>query len=184
MSLRRSFAAALFGSALGLFALLTPSPAAANPKTLGQVCSGLIGSQVTQCLGAARGQFIDPNAAGVCSQLIGSQVVSCIGTIAGKAYSPDETGACGGLIGSQVIECLGQAGRIYVERRAPPPPPPPAYPPPAYPPPGPPGMGRQACGPMSVAEVRSEIAAALELMRAGDPMAADRRLKGLLHALR
>lgn len=178
MSMRRSVVGFLCGGALGLALLVAPGVAGAKP--LGQVCSALIGSQVTQCLGAARGQYIDPNAADVCSQLIGSQVVSCIGTIAGKAYTPDETGACGGLIGSQVIECLGQAGRIYVARPVPPPPPPP----PVYQPPPPPGMGRQFCGPMSLAEVRSEIAAALELMRGGDPGAADRRLKGLLHQLR
>ncbi len=64
-------------------------------------------------------------------------------------------------------------------RFVPPPPPPTPYyqqpPPPAYPP---------RRGPLTVAEIRSEIAAALESLRANDQMGVDRRLRRLLNELR
>lgn len=159
---------------IALLLCFLPSLAAAQGMSLGQVCKGLIGSQVTQCMGAAAGRYIDPGAAAQCSRLIGSQVITCVGAIAGKDYSPEDAQVCGGLIGSQVIDCLNQAGRPHMERRMPPPPPPP-------------GMGMGGGGgyrPMSVTDIRSEIAASLEALRANDPASAERRLRRLLSDLR
>ena len=168
---------------------LLPSLARAEPKSLGQLCGQLIGTQVTQCMGAARGQYLDQNAAGVCSQLIGTQVISCVSTIAGKGYRPDELGACSQLIGTQVIDCLGQTGRPFVERRPQPQPYPQQYPPPQpppqpYPQQYPPRPAEGYCGQRSLGDVRAEIAAALEALRSGDPRSADRRLRRLLDNLR
>ncbi len=164
-------------SALALaLALSISSLAQAQSAALGQVCSQLIGSQVTQCLGAGGGRYIDARAATVCGQLIGSQVISCIAAIAGKDYGASEEQACSQLIGSQVIECLRTTGRLHAV--GPPPAPNPYYqqqpPPNAYP----------RRGPLTVAEIRSEVAAALESLRASDQMGADRRLRRLLNDLR
>jgi hypothetical protein len=162
---------------LATLALAIPSAARAQ-DALSQVCSQLIGSQVTQCMGAAAGRYIDPKAANTCGQLIGGQVVSCIGAIAGKVYNHGETQTCGELIGGQVIDCLRTTGRVRVAAPPPEPAPAPYYqnqPPPAYPP---------RRGPLTTAEIRSEIAAALEQLRANDPMGTERRLRRLLNDLR
>ena len=151
---------------------LLPKLASAQVMSLGQVCKTLIGSQVTQCMAAGAGRYIDPGAAGQCSHLIGSQVVGCVGAIAGKDYAPDEAQTCGGLIGTQVIDCMSQTGRPHIERRVPPPPPPP-----------PPGGG-WGPHPLSITDIRSEIAASLEALRANDPGSAERRLRRLLSELR
>lgn len=159
-------------------ALLVPSLARAD-MSLGQVCKQLIGSQVTQCMAAAGGRYIDGNAAQVCSHLIGGQVTSCIGAIAGKDYSRDEASACGGLIGGQVIECMRSTGRPHIDRQAVPPPPPPVQQQPYY---GGGGGGYRAA--LSQADIRAEIAASLEALRANDPISAERRLRRLLQDLR
>lgn len=160
---------------IGAVLLFAPLTASAQGKSLGQVCQGLIGSQVTQCMGAANGRYIDPGAADACSRLIGSQVVSCIGAIAGKDYSPDEARACGGLIGSQVVDCFNVSGRPHAVFRQPPPPPPPQ---PRY------GGDYGRRGGLSMTDMRAEIAAALEALRANDPISAERRLRRLLSDMR
>jgi hypothetical protein len=150
--------------------------------SLGQVCKQLIGSQVTQCMAAANGRFIDGNAAATCAKLIGGQVTTCVGAIAGKDYSRDEADACGGLIGAQVVDCLRTTGRPHVDRRAPPPPPP-VQQQPVY---GDRDRYRddRRGGGLSNADIRAEVAAALEALRANDPISAERRLRRLLNDMR
>lgn len=147
---------ALFFSAI-VFATLP-----ARAESLAEVCQRLIGSQVTQCMAAGNGRHINPDAVGQCGRLISGQVISCVGAIAGKDYSPDEAQACGSLISGQVIECFRRTGRPH-ERRA-------DYPPPR--------------GPFGFAEIRAEIAAAIEQIRAGDPGGAEMRLRRLLNDMR
>ena len=162
--------------ALGLV-LVSPSLRADNGEALAGLCSQLIGSQVGQCHAAAAGRHIDPGAAQVCAQLIGSQVIQCVSVIAGKDYNRGEQSSCSQLIGSQVIGCLSQTGRAHVVMA-----PQPVYqPPPQYPAPSPYPPRR---GPLTVAEIRAEVAAALESLRGNDPMGADRRLRHLLNDLR
>lgn len=158
-----------------LVGILLLVPAAARAQTLGQVCERLIGTQVTQCMAAANGRYINPDAAGACSRLIGTQVVSCVGAIAGKDYSPDEARACGGLIGTQVVDCFRASGRPHVAYRPAPAPPPPRY---DY------GDRRHGGGGLSEGDIRAEVAAALESLRANDPISAERRLRRLLSDLR
>jgi hypothetical protein len=157
------------------FALLfaASSAHADSASALAQVCGQLIGSQVTQCQAAGGGRHIDDGAAQVCGQLIGTQVVQCVGAIAGKDYNSGETANCGQLIGTQVTECMRVTGRAHRVAYYAPPPPPPQYP--QYPP---------RRGPLTVPEIRAEVAAALESIRANDPMGADRRLRKLLNELR
>ncbi len=143
-------------------------------EALAQVCGQLIGSQVVQCQATAGGRHIDPGAAEVCGQLIGSQVIQCVGAIAGKDFNQGEQANCGQLIGSQVIECMRQTGHPHYVAAPLPPLGPSAYPP-QYPP---------RRGPLTVAEIRAEVAAALESLRASDQMGADRRLRRLLNDLR
>ena len=125
----------------------------------------MIGAQVTQCLAAARGRFIDPDAAPLCGRLIGAQVTACIGAIAGKDYEPDQANSCGSLIGAQVVECFRRTGRAHYDA-PPPPPPPPDYPPPSY------------------EMIRVEIAGAIEQLRSNDQRGAEIRLRRLLSILR
>ncbi len=144
----------------------------ARADPLSDVCSQLIGSQVTQCMAAGNGQQISSSAVEQCGHLIGSQVVSCVAAIAGKDYSPGEASTCGGLIGSQVIDCFRHSGRAH-----------PYAPPPPGPGPGPgsgPGPGRG----VNNSEIRAEIAAAIEQLRANDPAGAETRLRRLLRDLR
>jgi hypothetical protein len=135
-------------------------PAAADP--LSDVCGRLIGKQVTQCLAAGRGRFIDPDAAPLCGNLIGGQVISCVSAIAGKDYEPDQANACGALIGGQVIDCFRRTGQPHADA---PPPPPPAW------------------APLSTGQIRAEIAAALAQLNGGDSGGAAMRLQRLLNAL-
>lgn len=162
----------LIGAAL----LLSPLGASAQGKSLGQVCQTLIGTQVTQCMAAGNGRHIDGSAASGCSRLIGTQVVSCISAIAGKDYSPDETRACESLIGTQVVDCFRASGRPHVAWQ-PAPPPPPVYQQPQY-------DGYSRRGVLTEADIRAEIAAALEALRARDPISAERRLRRLLSDMR
>lgn len=167
-----------------LLGSLSISSVARAEMSLGQLCKQLIGSQVTQCMGAAGGRFVDGNAAQTCSHLIGGQVTACVSAIAGKDYSRDEAEACGGLIGAQVVDCLRTTGRAHVDRRAPPPPPPqPVQPQPYYGDRG--GYRDDRRGPaLSNADIRAEVAAALEALRANDPISAERRLRRLLNDMR
>jgi hypothetical protein len=146
--------------------LWTTRSALADP--LSDTCSKLIGGQVTQCLAAANGRYISSDAVNQCGHLIGTQVVACVSAIAGKEYGAGEAGACGKLIGTQVVDCFRSTGRPHVEhhevKQLPPPPPPPPHTP-------------------SYAEVRAEIAAALEQMR-DDPRGAEARLRRLLSSMR
>src|SRR4051812_30531418 len=99
-----------------LFAVLTAA-ASAQAQTVEEVCGTLIGSQVTECMGAVNGKFFSPPAARECGKLIGSQVISCMRAAAGKDISPGQASTCGELIGSQVIECFQRTGTPHVERR-------------------------------------------------------------------
>ena len=148
-----------------------------DSSPLTQVCGRLIGYQVGQCQGAAGGRYIDGDAARACGNLIGTQVINCVSAIAGKDYHPGEAMNCGRLIGTQVISCLSQSGRPHVEQAA-------GYPQPRddrgrdrddYPP-------RRE--PLTVAEIRAEVAAALESLRASDGQGTERRLRRLLRDLR
>lgn len=159
-------------AAASLLTLLAARTAAA--ETLAQVCQTLVGTQVTKCMAAGRGRYFDQNAGAVCVKLVGTQVIECVAASIGKVYAPDEAATCGGLVGTQVIECMGQTGHEYVP--APPPPPP-----------GPGPRHRDEPGPrgrLTIAEIRGEIAAALEQMRANDIPGADARLRRLLRDLR
>jgi len=164
-------------AAVAVVLLLSIPALADNGQALAGLCSQLIGSQVGQCQAAAAGRHIDPGAAQVCAQLIGSQVIQCVSVIAGKDYNRGEQSNCSQLIGSQVVQCLSQTGRPHMVAATPPPPPPQyqQYPAQAYPP---------RRGPLTVAEIRAEVAAALESLRADDSMGADRRLRRLLNDLR
>jgi hypothetical protein len=95
--------------------------------------------------------------------------------VGGKDYSPAQASTCGELIGSQVIECLQRTGTPHVEPRR-----------------EEPRREerreerrdwRDDRGPTS-SEVRAEIAAALEQLRARDVAGAEARLKALLRAMR
>ena len=141
------------------FVIVFALPAAADP--LSDVCGRLIGKQVTQCLSAARGRFVDPDAVPLCGNLIGAQVVACVGAIAGKDYEPDQANACGQLIGAQVIDCFRRTGQPHVDAAPPPP----------------------AWTPLSTAQIRAEIAAALTQLNGGDTGGAAMRLQRLLNAL-
>jgi len=147
-----------------------PQPRYDN-SPLAQICGRLIGTQVGQCHNAAGGRYIDADAARACGTLIGTQVIGCVSTIAGKDYPAGIANNCARLIGTQVTSCLAQSGRPYVEP-APynPPPPRDDYPP-----------RRDA---MTVSEIRAEVAAALETLRANDPQGTERRLRRLLRDLR
>ena len=172
------------------FVLLAPSLAQAE-MSLGQLCKQLIGGQVTQCISAANGRYVDGSAAQICSHLIGGQVTACVSAVAGKDYSHDEADACGGLIGGQVVDCMRAAGHPHVDRRA-------VAPPPAQPPYYGGGGGGGGSGGyrgggggdagyrggLSQSDVRAEIAAALEALRANDPISAERRLRRLLNDMR
>lgn len=163
------------------FALLLVPEIARAEMSLGQVCKQLIGGQVTQCMAAAGGRWVDGNAAQQCAKLIGGQVTSCVGAIAGKDYSHDEAEACGSLIGGQVIECMRSTGRPHMDRRpAPPPPPPPA----AY------DRRDDRRGDyrddrrVSRDDIRLDVQAALDSLRVNDIRGAERRLRRLLDDMR
>jgi hypothetical protein len=137
-------------------AVLASRAAMADP--LSDVCNRLIGTETTRCLSAAGGRFVNASAVRECGRLIGSQVTACVGAVAGKDYTPGEASACGGMIGSEVTECFRKTGHPHVDRRAPPAP--------------------------SNAEIRAELAAAIEQIRGGDVKAADLRLSRLLDRMR
>ena len=61
-------------------------PMIANATPLSDVCRLVSGSLVTECFGAARGRYIDANAANVCHLVSGSVVVDCVAAIADKDY--------------------------------------------------------------------------------------------------
>jgi hypothetical protein len=133
---------------------------AAAAGSLGDVCGHLIGSQTTDCLSAGNGKFISPVAVDECGKLIGGQVVGCIKAIAGKDYSHDDAAACGKLIGGQVVDCFARTGRVHAQQQPP-----------------------DDAAPTN-AEVRAELAAAIEQLHANDVPGADARLRRLLHRLR
>jgi hypothetical protein len=157
--------------AIAFVLLLSPLAHADSASALANLCGQLIGSQVTQCQAAGGGRHIDEGAAQVCGQLIGSQVIQCVSAIAGKDYNAGESSNCGSLIGGQVIDCMRRTGRPHRVATAPAPP--------TYPAPFPPRRG-----PMSVPEIRAEVAAAIEQLRANDPGGAELRLRRLLNDLR
>lgn len=135
----------------------------ASAESLSGVCGRLVGSQTTDCLAAGNGRFIHPEAVYECGRLVGSQVVSCVHAIAGKDYSNDEAKTCGRLVGGQVTDCFARTGRPHATPHDPP---------------------LDSPAPPTNAQIRAEIAAAIEQLRANDSAGAEVRLRNLLHALR
>jgi hypothetical protein len=134
---------------------------AAQAQSLDAVCGKLIGSQVSDCMAAGNGRYISPQAVGQCGKLIGNQVTSCVQAIAGKEYTPGEAKTCGDLIGTGVVDCFRRTGRLHADVAP-----------------------ADSFRPPTNAEIRAEIAAAVEQIRAHDCAGAEGRLKALLHALR
>lgn len=145
---------------LSLFLVAAALPAHADP--LSDQCGRLVGGEITRCLAAGNGRYIDPAAADQCGRLVGGQVTACMGAIAGKDYGPGAAGTCGSLVGGQVVDCFRRTGRPHAH-------------------PQPPGGGGP---PPSMGEIRGEIAAAREQIRAGDAGGAEARLGRLLDRLR
>jgi hypothetical protein len=123
------------------------------------VCSQLVGSRQTDCLEAGNGHYLNSPALTACGHLIGDQVTRCVGAIADKDYSSGDVKVCNDLIGDKVVECFRRTGTPHVEAAVDP-------------------------GVASNAQVRAEIAAAIEQIRASDCRGAETRLKNLLRSMR
>jgi hypothetical protein len=142
-----------------LLLLVTLAAATAHAQNLGSVCGKLIGSRATDCMAAGNGHFLSPLALAACDHLIGDQVTACVQAIADKDYAKPDVKVCNDLIGDKVVECFARTGAPHVE----------PMPDPAV---------------ASNAQVRAEIAAAAEQIRAGDCRGAESRLRNLLRAMR
>jgi hypothetical protein len=93
----------------------------------------------------------------VCGKLVGS--TQCVQAIVDKDYAKPDAKVCNDLIGDKVVDSFQRSGVQHVE-----PPPDPAL----------------AAG----SQVRAEISAAADLIRAGDCRTAETRLRNLLRSLR
>ena len=142
-----------------LLLLLTLVAASANAQNLSAVCGKLVGSSAADCMAAGNGRFLNALALTACDHLIGDQVTACVGAIADKDYGKPDVKVCNDLIGDKVIDCFARSGAPHVE----------PLPDPAI---------------ASTAQVRAEIAAAAEQIRAGDCRGAEARLRTLLRAMR
>jgi hypothetical protein len=128
-------------------------------QSLGSVCGKLIGSSAVDCQAAGSGHFLNSGALTACDHLIGDQVARCVQAIADKDYGPGDVKVCNDLIGDKVVDCFRRTGQPHVEAAVDP-------------------------GIASNAQIRAEIAAAIEQIRASDCRGAESRLKNLLRSLR
>jgi hypothetical protein len=133
--------------------------ALAQSGQLTSVCSKLIGTTRVDCFEAGKGHFLNDGALGACDHLIGDQVTNCVQAIADKDYGSGDVKTCNDLIGDKVVDCFRRIGGPHVEAAVDP-------------------------AISSNAQVRAEIAAAIEQIRASDCRGAESRLKNLLRSMR
>jgi hypothetical protein len=142
-----------------IFVAVLAVAVAALAQNLAGVCGKLIGSSATDCQEAGTGHFLNPGALTACDHLIGDQVTRCVQAIADKDYGSGDVKVCNDLIGDKVVDCFRRTGQPHVEAAVDP-------------------------AIASNAQIRAEIAAAIEQIRASDCRGAETRLKNLLRSIR